>query len=154
MSGHSEAWHSASFVKEAIAEKLEGVNKEVTFRAYSASNELRNASLHILRGQRSGRRYKIPHTRQTYAASAPGEPPANRTGVFRLSWGSRVRALKSGSGFEAVVAIESNIKVGRYLLGDILEGGTSRMKSRPYKEAIRERAMGKIKEIYSKPYKV
>ena len=61
---------------------------------------------------------------------------------------------KNGVHFKAVAAIESNIKVGGKLLGEILERGTKRMKPRPYKQKVIDKAMPKIKEIYSKSYKV
>jgi hypothetical protein len=120
-----KSWNNASqIIGKTIATTLKGVQQEVSSRAYRASNELRNAALYVLRGQRSGRRYKIPFTGKTYQASAPGEPPAVRTGVFRLSWGTHVHVEKKGSHFRAVSAIESNVKVGKYLLGEILENGT------------------------------
>ena len=86
---------------EAIAQRVSNeIRQEMERRSYLAANELRNAAMQVLRGQRSGRRYKVPGTyrRQRdktdgkmkngryYTASAPGEPPAVRTGVFRNSW--------------------------------------------------------------------
>jgi len=170
----SRAWKNASeVIGKTIQTTLKGVQQEVAARAYRASNELRNASLYVLRGQRSGRRYKIPGTyrRQRdkatgkmrngvyYTASAPGEPPAVRTGVFRLSWGTHVRVEKQGAHFRAISAIESNVKAGPYLLGEILEEGTNHgdhanMKPRPYKQAIRNMAAPKIQALYKKPFKV
>ena len=154
MNDTSKAWGNASqIIGKTIQTTLKGVQQEVAARTYRASNELRNASLHVLRGQRSGRRYKIPFTSKTYQASAPGESPAVRTGIFRLSWGTHVRVEKSGVHFKAVASIESNVKVGGHLLGDMLEHGTKRMAARPYKQAVRNHAMPKIKEIYNKPFK-
>jgi hypothetical protein len=153
-----------------VATTLKGIQKEVATRAYRASNELRTASLYVLSGHRSGERYKIPGTykRQRdkatgkmrngvyYTASAPGEPPAVRTGMFRISWGTHIHVEKKGVHFRAVSAIESNLKVNGHLLGDLLEDGRKdgRMKPRPYKQAVIDRAMPKIKELYNKPYKV
>jgi hypothetical protein len=154
---NNDAWKNASdIIGKTIATTLSGINKEVASRAYRTSNELRNASLHVLRGQRSGRRYKIPHTKKYYTASdgGKGESPAVRTGIFRLSWGIRVHVEKSGNKFKAVSAIESNVKVGKYLLGEILEEGTERMAARPYKQKVRDRTMPKIQAIYNKPYKI
>lgn len=151
----SNAWGSASaFINETIKAKLKGIEGEVTSRAYRASNEMRNASLYVLRGQGGGRSYRVSGTNQTYTASAPGSPPAVRTGAFRNSWGTRVNVEKAGSGLRAVSAIESNLSVGKYVLGELLENGTSRMASRPYKEKIIERALPKVKAIYSAPYNV
>ena len=168
-SGVNKGWKNASdIIGKTITTTLKGVEQEVASRTFRASNELRNASQYVLRGQRSGRRYKIPGTykRQRdkasgkmrngvyYTASAPGEAPAVRTGIFRLSWGTHIRVERQDKTFKAIAAIESNVRVGKYLLGEILEEGTPRMKPRPYKQATRDRAEPKIKEIYKRPYKV
>jgi hypothetical protein len=144
---------TSQVIGNVINTTLKGVEKEVASRAYRASNELRNASLYVLRGQRSGRSYRVPHTRRYYTASAPGESPAVRTGIFRNSWNARVHVEKKGKTFRAVSSIESSLKVGGYLLGDLLEHGTRRMAPRPYKQAIRDRASPQIKAIYAKSYK-
>jgi hypothetical protein len=145
---------AAAFIRGLIKGKLKGINQEVSARSYQAANELRTSALYVLRGQRGGRRYRIPYTKKTYQASAPGEPPAVRTGAFRQSWGTRVKVTQGGSGYSASSAIESRLTVGGHVLGELLEGGTSRMAPRPYKEAIKDRAMPKIQEIYNRPYKV
>lgn len=127
------------------------IRHELERRAYLAANELRNASLDVLRGQRSGRVYRVPGTKRYYTASAPGEPPAVRTGAFRLSWQPNTRI----EGDLYVSSVESRQKVGKrqYLLGDILEDGTDRgLEPRPYKERILAKAEDKINEIYSRDY--
>ena len=136
--------NAAQIVGKTIATTLKGLQKEVAQRAYRASNELRNASLYVLRGKRSGRIYKMPNTRAKYRASAPGEPPAVRTGIFRLSWGTHVHVEKQGAHFRAVSAIESKEKAGGRLLGEMLEQGTAKMAPRPYKQQVIARAMPKI----------
>ena len=93
---------SSQIIGKMIATTLKGVQKEVSQRAYRASNELRNAELYVLHGQRSGKKYRVPGTRRKYTASAPGESPAVRTGVFRLSWGTHVHVEKNGTHFRAV----------------------------------------------------
>jgi hypothetical protein len=149
------AWGDASqVISKSIRTTLKGLEREVSTRAYRASNELRNASLYVLRGQRNGIRYRIPHTKQTYKASAPGEAPAVRTGIFRLSWGPQVRVERRGNKFYCVSSIESNFRVGKYLLGELLEHGTRHMKPRPYKQAVRDRAAPNIKALYQKPYNI
>lgn len=154
MSSNQRAWGNASrIIGETIAVTLSGVQKEVSSRAYRASNELRNASLYVLRGARSGKTYRVPNTGKKYRASAPGEPPAVRTGVFRLSWGTHVHVEKSGTGLRAVSSIESNERAGGRLLGEMLENGHGSVAPRPYKQKIIDKALPKIKAIYSKPYK-
>ena len=143
---------SSQIIGKMIATTLKGVQKEVSQRAYRASNELRNAELYVLRGQRSGKKYRVPGTRRKYTASAPGESPAVRTGVFRLSWGTHVHVEKNGTHFRAVSAIESKERAGVRLLGEMLENGTGRIAPRPYKQKVIDRALPKIKAIYQKPY--
>jgi len=138
----------SQIIVDAVNTSVEGIRHEVQARAYQAVNELRNASLYVLRGQRSGRIYRIPYTKKTYQASAPGEPPAVRTGMFRLSWGPRVTTTENG----VIAAIESDLMVGKYNLGELLEGGTKKMAPRPYKEAIKARALPQILAIYKQPY--
>lgn len=159
----------------AIEDAVENVRKQVKRRTYLAANELRNSALIVLRGQRHGERYKIPGTyrRQLdkdpakdpsewkkkrgryYTASAPGEPPAVRTGTFRNSWQVSQGGVKElyGSYF---ARIESDLKTdgGEYLLGEILEDGTpgGKMAPRPYVEKTLEKAEPKIYRIYSEPY--
>ena len=143
---------SSQIIGKMIATTLKGVQKEVSQRAYRASNELRNAELYVLRGQRSGKKYRVPGTRRKYTASAPGESPAVRTGVFRLSWGTHVHVEKNGTHFRAVSAIESKERAGGRLLGEMLENGTGRIAPRPYKQKVIDRALPKLKAIYQKPY--
>lgn len=148
-----DSQRAADIVVDAIEITVKDICSAVQNRAYRASNELRNASLHVLRGERSGKIYRVPNTKQKYRASAPGEAPAVRTGAFRLSWGTHVHVEKRGDVTRAVAAIESKERAGGRLLGEILENGTARMKPRPYKQKIIDRAMPKIREIYNKPYK-
>ena len=44
-------------------------------------------------------------------------------------------------------------RAGGRLLGEMLENGTGRMKPRPYKQAVINMALPKVKAIYKKPYK-
>ncbi len=149
----NRAWMNASqLIGKTVATTLKGLQKEVAQRTYRASNELRNSSLRVLRGKRSGKVYRVPGTKQTYRASAPGEPPAVRTGAFRLSWGTHVHVEKKGVHFRAVAAIESKEKAGGHLLGEMLENGTGKIAPRPYKQAVIDAALPKIKEIYKRPF--
>lgn len=147
-----------------IGEITDSIRHQMERRSYLAANELRNASQLVLRGQRSGRRYKVPGTyrRQRdktdgkmkngryYTASAPGEPPAVRTGAFRMSWQPTARVV-----FGSYISrIESDQRTdnGQYTLGEILEEGTTRMAPRPYQDRILEKAEGPILRIYNEPY--
>ena len=146
------------------------IQHQMASRSYRAANELRNASQLVLRGQRSGRRYTVPGTGRMkynkrkhtatitytkYTASAPGEPPAVRTGVFRMSWmpKSYVKS-NSSTNFSVISSVESTARTdnGKYLLGEILENGTGRMAPRPHHQEIQKKALPQIMKIYNEPY--
>lgn len=92
-------------------------------------------------------------TYKYYTASAPGEPPAIRTGAFRLSWHRRTYAEQlDGQNFNVHGVTESDLRVGKHLLGEILEEGTDRMAPRPYKQRVIDAAMPKVQRIYNEPY--
>ncbi|MDO4280782.1 MAG: hypothetical protein Q4C56_04045 [Peptococcaceae bacterium] len=133
-------------------QKLERLrNEELPHRAFRVANELRNAEMDVLaKGGRGGRVYRIPGTRKYYTASAPGEVPAVRTGVFRLSW--RPKHFRIGDEYQS--RIESSYNVGGYNLGALLENGSPRgqLAPRPHHEKILERAKPKALKIYREPY--
>ena len=151
---------------DSVGDITTQVETKMIGRSYRASNELRNSALYVLRGQRSGRIYRLPGvtyssrtgkvsgSKSYYRASAPGEPPAARTGLFRLSWRPVVKVTPSVNGLVTKARIESGKKVGNYLLGNLLEGGTSNMAPRPYKKRIQERALVNIRKIYREKYLV
>lgn len=90
-----------------------------------------------------------------YTASAPGEPPAVRTGAFRGSW-HRKTYVGAYTGYDFTVhsVTESALRVGKkgWLLGDLLDEGTENMAPRPYKQRTIDRAMPKVRKIYREPY--
>lgn len=172
-------------IPEVVGEITEHIKQEIERRSFLVTNELRNSAMLVLRGQRSGRRYKVPGTYQEkrevvgtyttkdgkvrkktrgtgeyeyrkykrgryYTASAPGEPPAVRTGAFRMGWQPTTRVVYG----TYVSRIENDIKTenGQYTLGEILEDGTGRMAPRPYQEQILEKAKPKVLRIYNEPY--
>ncbi|MCD8195891.1 MAG: HK97 gp10 family phage protein [Lachnospiraceae bacterium] len=110
--------------------------------AVRASNQLRNAALSVLRGARSGKRYKKPGSSSRYTASAPGEPPAVRTGTLRRSWGLIAKGDSKKGSYTA--GIYTDVKYANYL-----EEGTGKMSARPYRDAIIEKAQPKIESIFN-----
>lgn len=132
---------------DTVSGIVDQITKQAISRSFVAANELRNASILVLRGQRSGRIYKRPHSSSTYTASAPGEPPARRTGILRMSWKSQAKSSKSGKTVSIRPAIWTDVKYA-----PILQGGTPKMAPRPFKEPIIERAKPKIIAIYSRPF--
>lgn len=133
------------------------IERQLRQRAMSASKELRNVELEVLRGKRSGKTYIKPGTGRvkynkknktasisykTYQGSAPGEPPAVRTNTLRSSF----RPVVAGS---YGAAIESGVKYAHYL-----QNGTSKMAQRPIIEPIAEKAKPAVEMIYCQPFKI
>lgn len=155
-------------IKPEIDKIVDQINHEAKSRAFRAANELRNAALNVLRGQRSGRVYKRPFSKSIYTASAPGEPPAMRSGNLRLSWKPRTGSETAGSGLTVRPAIITDVKYAPILeegydgqvqkQKKLKQGGTKTIsyhltiKPRPFEEPIIEAAKPKIKQIYSEPY--
>lgn len=134
-------------LKIAIDDTVKKVNREAASRGTRAVNAIRNAELEVLRGKRSGRVYRKPHTKSHYTASAPGEPPARRTGNLRLNWNGTVESSSTGSGLRVTAVLESQERYSTYL-----ENGTRRMAPRPFKQPISEKAMPEIERIYHEKY--
>lgn len=134
-------------LKIAVDDTVKKVNREAASRGMRAVNAIRNAELEVLRGKRSGRVYHKPHTKSHYTASAPGEPPARRTGNLRLNWNGTVESSSTGSGLRVTAVLESQERYSTYL-----ENGTRRMAPRPFKQPISEKAMPEIERIYHEKY--
>ena len=134
-------------LKIAVDDTVKKVNLEAASRGMRAVNAIRNAELEVLSGKRSGRVYRKPHTKSHYTASAPGEPPARRTGNLRLNWNGTVESSSTGSGLRVTAVIESQERYSTYL-----ENGTRRMAPRPFKQPISEKAMPEIERIYHEKY--
>lgn len=134
-------------LKIAADDTVKKVNLEAASRGMRAVNAIRNAELEVLSGKRSGRVYRKPHTKSHYTASAPGEPPARRTGNLRLNWNGTVESSSTGSGLRVTAVLESQERYSTYL-----ENGTRRMAPRPFKQPISEKAMPEIERIYHEKY--
>lgn len=130
-------------VHAKVSEMKASVNRQVLSRGTRAVNQLRNAELEVLNGQRGGRVYRKYPFKSTYTASAPGEPPARRTGNLRLHWSGNV----TGGGGEINIELESQEYYAGYL-----ENGTRKMAARPFKDRITEKALPNIKAIFNEPY--
>lgn len=152
-------------VRATVKGQVADINRKVISRGVRAVNAIRNAELEVLKGQRSGRGYKKPGTYgraskatreyghklrggQLYRSSAPGEPPARRTGNLRMHWNGQVRSENSSDGGVVVVAeLESQ---ERY--AEDLENGTKKIAPRPFVEKIKQEVTPEIQKIYSEPY--
>lgn len=131
----------------AVNEIVEEITYQAKSRAFRAANELRNSALTVLRGKCSGRVYKRPFSKSKYTASAPGEPPAMRTGNLRMSWRPQSASERIGKTVTIKPAITTEVKYAPYL-----EEGTDRMAPRPFEEPIIEKAMPRISQIFKEPY--
>lgn len=140
---------AGSVIRATVKGQVTGINRQVVSRGVRAVNAMRNAELEVLKGQRSGKVYRKPHTKKaTYTASAPGEPPARRTGNLRMHWNGQVKTENSSGGGVSVIAeLES-----QEAYAGILENGTSDMAPRPYVDRIKNKAVPEIRKIYSEPY--
>lgn len=136
-------------VRVKVSEVAADINRQAKSRGVRAVNALRNAELRVLKGQRSGRVYRKPYTKKaTYTASAPGEPPARRTGNLRMHWNGQVKSENApGGGVIVVAELESQEPYAASL-----ENGTSKMAARPFVEKIKEEATPDIQKIYSESY--
>lgn len=163
-------------LEEIVKTATTEIKQQLESRTYRASNELRNSALMVLRGTRSGRVYKVPGTHgkrlskatkgmlddyehklrggRLYRASAPGEPPAMRTGTFRNSWQPDPRCSGAFSTYWARIKSDARTDNGRFILGDILEEGTpgGQMAPRPHHDRILDHAEEKVVRIYDEPY--
>ena len=141
------------------------ITQEAKSRAFKAANALRSAELEVLRGQRTGRVYRKPHTkRATYRASAPGEAPAVRSGHLRMSWRTITGSEKSGKDTIITPAIHTTVPYAP-ILQNGFKGSVSRtskkgkvytvnvkLEPRPFDEPIKEKAMPAIIKIFETPY--
>lgn len=130
-------------VRAKVGEMKSSVNRQVLSRGTRAVNQLRNAELEVLNGKRGGKVYRKYPFKSTYTASAPGEPPARRTGNLRLHWSGNV----TGGGSSINIELESQEHYAGYL-----QNGTRKMAARPFKEKITEKALPAIKSIFNEPY--
>lgn len=143
-----KAGSAGSAIRATVKDQVTNINRKVVSRGVRAVNAIRNAELEVLKGQRSGRVYRKPYSKATYTASAPGEPPARRTGNLRMHWNGQVKSENSSGGGVSIIAeLESQEPYASYL-----ENGTSKMSARPFTEKIKEKADPEIKRIYSEPY--
>ena len=143
-----KAGNAGTAIRATVKDQVAKINRQALSRGTRAVNAMRNAELEALKGQRSGKVYRKPHSKATYTASAPGEPPARRTGNLRMHWNGQVKGENASDGGTVVIAeLESQEPYAEHL-----EHGTSKMAARPFSEKIKEEALPEIKRIYSESY--
>lgn len=129
---------------------LQHVEEQAKSRTIRAANAIKKSSNKILSNTagRSGRVYrKSPGSSATYTASAPGEPPALRSGNLRNSWKPLPVGEMTGSGKVYTPGIHTDVKYA-----PMLQDGTSKMAARPFEEPIKQDAWPEVKAIYEQPY--
>jgi len=135
-------------IKTEVDKIVGKITLQAKSRAFRAANTLKNSALEVLRGQRSGRIYRAPFSKRKYTASAPGEPPAVRSGDLRRSWRPMTGSEGAGDTLTIKPAIVTNVEYAPYL-----EHGTKKgMAPRPFEERIIQNAMPKVTKIFSEPY--
>lgn len=101
-------------------------------------------------GPRTGREYAMPDGAGRYTASAPGEPPAVRTGEYAGAWQS-TPAVQHGDKVTAAAINDRMTEDQKHFIGAILEYGTDdgkidpRPHIRPAMEVVAQRWGGKIR---------
>lgn len=143
----TSAADEAEYLKVEMDEIVKSMNKQARSRARRATNALRNSALDVLSGSGHGRTYRLPSSKATYVASAPGETPAVRTGDLRKKWRQYSLAKGKADGVEITARIKSDMPYSDYL-----DEGTGKMAARPYKQKVIDGAKPKIIQIYGKNY--
>ena len=143
----TSAADEAEYLKVEMDEIVKSMNTQARSRARRATNALRNSALDVLSGSGHGRTYRLPSSKATYVASAPGETPAVRTGDLRKKWRQYSLAKGKADGVEITARIKSDMPYSDYL-----DEGTSKMAARPYKQKVIDGAKPKIIQIYGKNY--
>jgi hypothetical protein len=117
-------WYGQKVYAE-IMDAMDKVNNKVAL-------DVRNEAVQSMRGPKSGKTYRVPGTKRTYTASAPGEAPAVRLGTLRQS--IQVEFIS-----KMHRRVGTNIKYGKHL-----ELGTRKMAARPYLRPALDRAVSKV----------
>ncbi len=133
-------------LSEDIAARVEGalreVEDELRARLDAAPGALRRAAADVLTGARSGRYYATAGG--GYRASAPGEPPARRTGAYERSWSALPPAeqrLANGVRFTVRLTTSLPERARR------LEYGGGGVAARPHMERMRAAAVAELRGL-------
>ena len=135
--------------------------REEKARTFAAANVVRTEILKLLSGSRSGRTYRVPGTKRTYTASAPGEPPGGMHADLRRS----VKAMseqgpdstgalvgvtdKKGPWLEFGTGRAGAAKPQTDLPEGYVHGPSAGMAPRPYLRPALENTRAKVRQILS-----
>lgn len=127
-----------STVNRGMAQKIrEGIQRNLKAAAIEIESITERS---LKRGGRSGETYPVPGTARSYQASAPGEPPANRTGNYADSFRGR----------NQVIDLRAYIGT-RDRRGRPLELGTFKMAPRPHLRPAAMNNLERIKRVMRRP---
>lgn len=98
---------------------------------------------YTLKGNRSGKLYRVPATKKYYRASKAGEPPASRLGHLRTSY----KYLVKGQGMDAVGYVGSPLPYSHFL-----EYGTYKMAPRPHLKVAFQNANSDVMKYFKDFY--
>lgn len=124
----------------ALMRKVDSTSKGRMLESVIA---VRNTVLETLAGSRRGRTYRVPGTRRTYTASAPGQPPAVATAELRQS----IKGTVKGEGKEMVGTVGTD-----KIQGLMTEFGTRNMAARPWLRVSLEKTQSKLKGIWGRKW--
>lgn len=135
--------------KQAHQKVLHTVEEQIKSRSVRAANVMKKHANKVLSnaGGRSGRVYRKPHTSSSYTASAPGEPPALRSGNLRSSWRPLPYAEMDAGNMRYTPGIHTDVKYA-----PMLQDGTKKMAARPFEDPIQQAAWPEVKAIFDQPY--
>lgn len=108
-------------------------------RAIRGTNIMRNAAIEVLGQDGSGRVYR------GHVASAPGQPPAPDTGSLRNNWQEYAPIVSVGLG-----GVRIQLKIRSQMFYAVwLDGGTRKMKPRPFRERIADKSLPQVDALFS-----
>lgn len=116
------------------------IESQIEKRMMTAAMIVTGEVKRLLAGPRSGRFYRVPGTKRTYRASAPGEAPAVRLGALRQKYEFGVE----GKGVNAVGVVGNPLKYAVYL-----EKGTHKMAPRPHLSVAFRNTQKQIEQLFA-----
>ena len=110
-------------VTAQIVNSPDATKRGIRNALYLVGRDLTKASRDLIKNPpKSGRFYRIPGRKSRVRASAPGQPPANRTGTLRRNVGFQVEGSN-----EMEFGVRERINYGKFL-----ELGTRKMAKREF----------------------